>query len=264
MRSMVSPTFMIRRLRSDGGGEYENGTLSEFCRSNAIKQEFTTPDTPQQNGVSERLNRTVVEMARTWMMQCNIPKTFWFHAVEYACEVLNRTPTITNNMKSPFEMAFKKKPTVSDLKVFGTVGYAKMSTQEYKKRKKHFTEKAERCRFLGFRVGNKQALGYKVWIPRTNTIVVRKKVKWLETTDKKQSDKICIDPFIYMDDENDDIEGTKEIPTKTNGKLPSKAVQELCNSMIGRTVRKTWYGMENIGFIRGWDIEEGTDEYIFY
>ena len=141
MRTKVSPIFMIRRLRSDGGGEYENNILSDFCKSKAIKQEFTTPDTPQQNGVSERLNRTVVEMARAWMMQCNIPRVFWFQAVEYACEVINRTPTTRNDMKSPFEMAFNKKPTVTDLKVFGSIGYAKMSNQDYKKRKKHFTEK---------------------------------------------------------------------------------------------------------------------------
>ena len=63
----------VKILRSDGGGEYKSQEIQDFCRQQGIKQELSTPDSPQQNGMSERVNRTIMDIARAIMFQSNLP-----------------------------------------------------------------------------------------------------------------------------------------------------------------------------------------------
>ena len=77
-------------IRSDHGREFENQSFSEFCDQLGIKHNFSAPRTPQQNGVVERKNRTLIEMARTMIIDGQIAKTFWAEAVHTACFIINR------------------------------------------------------------------------------------------------------------------------------------------------------------------------------
>ena len=66
----------VKKLRSDNGGEYEDGGFKKFCYKNDIRLEKTLPGTPQQNGVAERMNRTLTERARSMRIQAGLPKQF--------------------------------------------------------------------------------------------------------------------------------------------------------------------------------------------
>jgi transposase InsO family protein len=78
------------KVRSDHGGEFENEPFEKFCEEHGILHEFSSPRTPQQNGVVERKNRSLQEMARTMMHENNLAKFFWAEAVNTACYIQNR------------------------------------------------------------------------------------------------------------------------------------------------------------------------------
>ena len=82
----------LKRLRSDNGGEYLSAKFQEYLKAHGTKHEVTTPYTPQQNGVSERLNRTLQEMALSQLLHASLPKHFWADSVSTACFVRNRLP----------------------------------------------------------------------------------------------------------------------------------------------------------------------------
>lgn len=83
----------LRAFRSDRGGEFNSIEFKEYCDENGVKHFTTTPYTPQQNGVVERRNRTVVEMARCLLKSKKVPGEFWGEAVRTAVYLLNRAPT---------------------------------------------------------------------------------------------------------------------------------------------------------------------------
>ena len=80
----------IVKIRSDHGKEFENVRFESFCEKNGIKREFSAPKTPQQNGVVERKNRVIQEMARVMLLNKQIPQKFWGEAVNTSCHIDNR------------------------------------------------------------------------------------------------------------------------------------------------------------------------------
>ena len=82
----------IKRVRSDNGGEYRDNRFREFCANNGIKMETTVPMTPLQNGVAERMNRTLNERAISMRIHAGLPKMFWAKAVNTAAYLINRGP----------------------------------------------------------------------------------------------------------------------------------------------------------------------------
>ncbi|XP_063939724.1 uncharacterized protein LOC135148436 [Daucus carota subsp. sativus] len=94
----------VKIIRSDNGTEFKNSKMEEFCKANGIKQEFSAPGTPQQNGVVERKNKTLIEAARTMLEEAKLPTYFWVEAVETACFTQNAT-LINKHGKTPFEMS---------------------------------------------------------------------------------------------------------------------------------------------------------------
>ena len=82
----------IKCLKSDNGIEYKDGEFLKFCEEHGIKKHFTIRRTPQQNGMAERLNRTIGEIARCLRLNVGLPKVFWVEAVNMACYILNRSP----------------------------------------------------------------------------------------------------------------------------------------------------------------------------
>lgn len=79
----------IKILRSDNGAEYSSSQFVDFCKATGIEHQFTVPYTPQQNGVSERKNRTVMEMARCLLKEKEMPNKFWAEAVNTSVYLLN-------------------------------------------------------------------------------------------------------------------------------------------------------------------------------
>ena len=113
----------IKVLRSDRGKEYTSREFERFCEDEGIERQLTVAYSPQQNGVSERKNRTIMEMARSMLKEKGLPNTFWAEAVYTAVYILNRCPTKSVKDKTPIEAWNGKKPSAKHLRVFGSICY---------------------------------------------------------------------------------------------------------------------------------------------
>jgi transposase InsO family protein len=109
----------IKILRSDNGGEYTSKDFVSFCRDVGIKRELTTPYNPQQNGVAERKNRTIMEALKTMIHDQDLPMCLWAEAAMVVVYVQNRLSHSALAFKTPEKMFTGKKPEVSHLKIFG-------------------------------------------------------------------------------------------------------------------------------------------------
>ncbi|GJZ21850.1 putative ribonuclease H-like domain-containing protein [Tanacetum coccineum] len=109
----------VKTIRSDNGTEFKNKDVIEFCGSKGIKREYSNARTPQQNGVAERKNRTLIEAARTMLADSFLPNTFWAEAVSTACYVLNRVLVTKPHNKTPYELLTGKIPIISYIRPFG-------------------------------------------------------------------------------------------------------------------------------------------------
>lgn len=165
----------ISRLRCDNGGEYKNKAFEDFCDRKGIRMECTVPYTPEQNGTSERMNRTVVEKGRAMLEDAAIDKSFWVQAIQAAAYLTNRSPTNANEgNKTPFEVWEGRRPNVSNLRVFGSKVYVHVP----KERRKKLDAKAWKGIFIGYSNN-----GYRVWNPETKQESVARDVDFVENPD---------------------------------------------------------------------------------
>ncbi|MCO5583147.1 hypothetical protein L7F22_037055 [Adiantum nelumboides] len=112
--------------RSDGGGEYFSHEFINFLKKHGIERQFSCRYTPQPNGVAERKNRHIAEVARALMSEKNTPPCYWAKAASTAVYTMNRTPTAAVHDMTPEEKFTGKKPYVSYFKVFGCITYVHM------------------------------------------------------------------------------------------------------------------------------------------
>jgi len=109
----------IGLIRSDHGGEFQNEKLNKFYEKMGILHNFSAPRTPQQNGVVERKNKSLEELARTTLSESSLPKYFWAGAISTSCYVMNRVLIRPILKKTPYELFNGRKPNISHLRVFG-------------------------------------------------------------------------------------------------------------------------------------------------
>jgi transposase InsO family protein len=109
----------IKKVRSDNGTEFKNTGVEEFLGEEGIKHEFSVPYTPQQNGVVERKNQTLIEAARTMLDEYKTPDNFWTEAVNTACHAINRLYLHKIYKKTAYELLTSNKPKVDYFRVFG-------------------------------------------------------------------------------------------------------------------------------------------------
>ncbi|GJS31361.1 putative ribonuclease H-like domain-containing protein [Tanacetum coccineum] len=112
-------TKRVKAIRCDNGTEFKNSKLIELCGLKGIKRDYSNARTPQQNGVAERKNRTLIEAARTMLADSKLPTMFWTEAVSTACYVLNRVLVTKPHNKTPYELVSGKVPNISHFKPFG-------------------------------------------------------------------------------------------------------------------------------------------------
>ena len=146
----------IKTLRSDNGGEYTSTEFTSFLTKEGIKHELTIPHTPQQNGVAERLNRTLIEGVRTMLADSKLPHRFWAEALSTAVYLRNRSPTKALEGVTPYEAWSGTKPNVSSLRVFGCSAYAHVPKAERRK----LDSKTRKCVLLGYGANQK---GYRLY-----------------------------------------------------------------------------------------------------
>ena len=111
--------FLVRAIRLDNGTKFKNAVLNDFCTDKGITRQYSAPRTPQQNGVVESQNRTLIEVARTTLSESRLPMYFWAEAVNTACYTQNRTLINKDLMKTPYKIMNEKKPTLKYFHVFG-------------------------------------------------------------------------------------------------------------------------------------------------
>ncbi|KAI5324552.1 hypothetical protein L3X38_033625 [Prunus dulcis] len=169
--TMVSTKFhaRVKVFRTDNGGEYVNNTLASFFLAQGIIHQMTTPFTPLQNGVSERKNRQLLEVARSFMLDMSVSHHLWGHAVLSATYLINRTPSRVLDFKTPhdvfgdhvFPVSISKLPP----KVFRCVVYVHV----YSHQRSKLDHCALRCVFIGYSSTQK---GYKCYHPPTQKVHV--------------------------------------------------------------------------------------------
>ncbi|KAK1627610.1 hypothetical protein QYE76_001925 [Lolium multiflorum] len=136
----------ILAIRSDNGTEFKNYTLDDFLGEEGIQHQYSTPYTPQQNGVAERKNRTLIEAARTMMMEYKSNYNFWAEAISTACHATNRLYFRKGLEKTPYEILTGNKPNVSYFKVFGCKCYVLIKDTRLSK----FDSRAQEGIFVGY------------------------------------------------------------------------------------------------------------------
>lgn len=159
----------IKTFRSDRGGEFTSTEFKEFCEKAGIERHLTALYTPQQNGVVERRNRTLLEMVRSILKHKSVPNYLWGEAVRHACYLINKVATRTLNAQTPYEVFKGRKPSVKHLRVFGCLGYVKTEPPNLRK----LDDKSRALVHLGTEPGSK---AYRMFDPTTRRITVSRYV----------------------------------------------------------------------------------------
>ncbi|KAG9442456.1 hypothetical protein H6P81_018310 [Aristolochia fimbriata] len=154
----------IIRLKSDHGKEFENKDFADFYDKEGIHHEFSAPKIPQQNGVVERKNRTMQEMARVMLLSKGLPDKLWAEAVNTACYITNRVFFRPFTHKTPYELYKRKKPTVSHFHNFGSKCYILCDREVLGK----FVARSNEGIFLGY---STKSRAYRVYNKRTRVIM---------------------------------------------------------------------------------------------
>ena len=186
-------SLKIDQIRSDYGKKFENSYMESFCTRSSISQEFSASITPQQNGVVERENRIIQEIARAMLHNKDVARNFWGEAVNTTCHTVNRVYFRPSTKKTPYELWKGRKPNVKYFRIFKNVG--------------KFDSRSDEGIFLGYFSTSK---AYRVYNKRT--------MKVMETVN------VVIDESLDSGFEKVSEEFPKEILP-----LKPKEVQELLN-----------------------------------
>nr|GEX23718.1 hypothetical protein [Tanacetum cinerariifolium] len=159
--------------RCDNGGEFRIKEMNDFCSQKGIKREFSNAMTPQQNGVAERRNRTLIEAARTMLANAKLPVTFWAEVVNTACYVQNRILVNKPHNKTPYELFNGRSPTIRFLKPFGCHVMILNTLDNLGK----FEEKGDEVYFIRYSMSSK---AFRVFNKRTRRVEENLHVEFLE------------------------------------------------------------------------------------
>lgn len=163
----------VRRIRSDRGGEYMSTDTSKYLKESGIIHEPTGGCQPQQNGVAERINRTLSEEARCMISYHSLSRKFWAEAIQTANLLRNDMPTKILGDQSPHEKWSGHKPDVSYLRVFGSKAFVFIPKDNRKK----WDPKSRLCTFVGYK-----GRSYRFMDDRTQRLVVSANAKFIEAS----------------------------------------------------------------------------------
>ncbi|GKB39661.1 putative ribonuclease H-like domain-containing protein [Tanacetum coccineum] len=163
----------VKIIRCDNGTEFKNHAMNEFCAKKGIKREFSVARTPQQNGVAERKNRTLIEAARTMLADSLLPIPFWAEAVNTACYVLNRVLVTKPQNKTPYELLIGNSPSISFMRPFGCPLTILNTLDSFGK----FNGKSNEGYLLGYSTSSK---AFRVYNKRTKRVEENLHINFLE------------------------------------------------------------------------------------
>jgi hypothetical protein len=191
----------------DNAPELTQGALQAECNRTGITYEKMVPDSPSQNGVAERCNRTLVSMARAMIIDAKLPEWFWTFAIQAAVHIKNRVPhSALPAHKTPFELWFHYKPNLSHLHLFGAHCTSRITLASGTK----LSPRGEHGRHLGYA---KDARGYIVWVPNETrpggSVKVRRDVKFHDNSLLENAES-------WQNGNHEYDAGTPEGPTPTH------------------------------------------------
>ncbi|GKC35017.1 putative ribonuclease H-like domain-containing protein [Tanacetum coccineum] len=163
----------VKVIRCDNGTEFKNKERNEFCRLKGIKREFSVARTLQQNGVAERKNKTLIEAAKTMLVDSLLPTIYWAEAVNTAFYVLNRVLVTKPHNKIPYELIIGRPPSISFMRPFGCPVTILNTLEPLGK----FDGKAEEGFLVGYSVNSK---AFRVFNSHTRKVKENLYVNFLE------------------------------------------------------------------------------------
>jgi len=159
----------IKKVRCDNGREYLNSKFYQFAREKGIQINTCPPYVHELNGTAERFNRSIMDMARCLMAEAKVKRIFWPECVIAAAYLKNRILANTEEKKTPYEIFFKKKPNVRNLRLYGSKVFVRIPEQ---KRQSKWDKKAELGVLLGYTdVGYRVLVDDKVMVTRHVDII---------------------------------------------------------------------------------------------
>lgn len=165
--------YKVVAVRSDNGGEFISRAFDALLAERGSRRERTVPHTPQQNGVSERINRTLLNSVRAMLHDGQLDDRFWPEALRTAVYVHNRVPTRAVAGRTPYEAWCGRKPGVSHLRAFGCLAFAHVPATGRGK----LDLRARKCVFLGYEPDRK---AYRLWDIDARKIIVSRDVDFWE------------------------------------------------------------------------------------
>jgi transposase InsO family protein len=194
----------IKILRSDNGGEYTSKEFVNFYKYVGIKRELTTPYNPQQNGVAERKNRTILEAVKTMIHDQDLPMCLWAEAAMAVVYVQNRLSHSALGLKTPEELFTGKKPKVSHLKIFGCPVFIHIP----KEKRNKLDPSGKKGIFVGYCEVSKV---FRIYIPGQHHIEISKDVTFDEDAALKKS-KLCQLEEVYEEEPVIPSTAMREVP----------------------------------------------------
>jgi len=138
--------YKIRYFKSDTGREYDNKKVKNFCKDNGIEKIYSPPYNPENNGLAERYNQTIISSTKTILFWTKLSDNFWDFAIQYSNYIYNKIPHSGIGNKIPDEVFYNKKANINHIKVFGCVTYYK----NFEQNKQKFQPNSNKGIFLGF------------------------------------------------------------------------------------------------------------------
>jgi transposase InsO family protein len=188
-------------LKTDQGLEFMNDKLETLLRKKGIKHITSTPYTPEQNGVIERDNRTVMEAARSMIFTSKMDKKYWCEAINTAVYLLNRTTNKRLKSTTPYELWTGQKPNLSHIRIFGTEAWKK--TEHFQRKK--LDEKSKKRILVGYEPNK----SYRLLDPETGKIELSCSVIFNEK-------EIISKDYIFWEDHLEETRKQENDPQDTN------------------------------------------------
>jgi hypothetical protein len=145
----------IATLKIDNGGEFTSNEFNDYCRRSGIKRKLTNSYTPQQNGVTKRMNRNFIGMERSMLHFKGLSTKYWAEAIHTIVYLRNQSPTSTLYGITPYQAWYGTQPSVNHLQVFGSTCYSLVP----KEKRNKLENRSMKCMLLGYSNENK---GYRL------------------------------------------------------------------------------------------------------
>ncbi|GJR36904.1 putative ribonuclease H-like domain-containing protein [Tanacetum coccineum] len=163
----------VKIIRCDNGTEFKNNDMNQFCEMKGIKREFSVARTPQQSGVAERKNMTLIKAAWTMLADSLLPTTFWAEVVNTACYVQNRVLVTKPHNKIPYELLLGRPPSIRFMRPFGCLVTILNTLDSLGK----FDGKVDEGFFVGYSINSK---AFRVFNTRTKKVEENLHITFLE------------------------------------------------------------------------------------